>query len=156
MNKSTLLAATAAFAVATGATLTAPAATVNNAYNSGDPRYMTTGCKFENAFSSGGSIGIWVKNISAYANGGAPVFGSCHVNTGSSNDQGILLFINSSGNFAFRAAGLKNGDIVRKNIEAGNSSGLRVDDKWHFLLGTLDIQTGKARFFVDGEEVGSE
>ena len=47
------------------------AATVNNAYNSGDPRYMTTGCKFENSFSSGGSIGIWVKNISDYANGGA-------------------------------------------------------------------------------------
>ena len=132
------------------------AATVNNAYNSGDPRYMTTGCKFENSFSSGGSIGIWVKNISDYANGGASVFGSCHVNTGTSNDQGILLYINSSGNFAFRVAGLKNGAIVRKNIEAENSSGSRIDDKWHFLLGTFDIQAGKARFYVDGEEVGWE
>ena len=114
MNKNTtILAAAAAFAAAMGAALTANAGTVNNSVNKDDPRYMTTGCKYEGAFASGaGSIGIWVKNVTEHANPAA-VFGSCHVNTGTSDDQGMLLFINGSGDFGFRVAGSKNGAVSR-------------------------------------------
>ena len=70
MNKTRILAASAALSVAMGAAATASAATVNNANSANDPRYMTTGCKYAGALASGGSIGIWVKNIDSYAGGG--------------------------------------------------------------------------------------
>ena len=99
----------AAFAALATTTVPANAATVNYAYAKNDPRYMTTGCKFEQAFSSGGSIGIWVKGIETFADGGASLFGSCHINANTSNDQGVLLFLDETGTFGFIVAGSKNG-----------------------------------------------
>ena len=156
MNKNTtILAAAAAFAAAMGAALTANAGTVNNSVNKDDPRYMTTGCKYEGAFASGaGSIGIWVKNVTEHANPAA-VFGSCHVNTGTSDDQGMLLFINGSGDFGFRVAGSKNGAVSRQSATASGSSALRSDGAWHFLLGTFDKASGKMNLYIDGESAGS-
>lgn len=59
---------------------------VNDSNSRNDPRYMTTGCKYEESLKSGGSIGIWVKNITSYFQGGTSIFGSCHINSGSSDD----------------------------------------------------------------------
>lgn len=154
MNKTRILAASAALSVAMGAAATASAATVNNANSANDPRYMTTGCKYAGALASGGSIGIWVKNIDSYAGGGAAVFGSCHINATANSEQGVLLFVNSSGNFAFRVAGAKDGAVSLADITATDSSDLRTDGSWHFLLGTFDVSAGKSRFYIDGSQVG--
>ncbi len=154
MNKTRILAASAALSVAMGAAATASAATVNNANSANDPRYMTTGCKYAGALASGGSIGIWVKNVSSYASGGAAVFGSCHINANAYSEQGLLLLINSAGNFAFRVAGTKDGVVSLANIIAPDSSDLRTDGSWHFLMGTFDVATGKSRFYIDGTQVG--
>lgn len=126
---------------------------VNDSNSSSDPRYMTTGCKYKESFKSGGSLGIWVKNISSYLAGGASVFGSCHINSGVSNEQGLLLYINSSGNFAFQVAGIKSDEIVRQSIEADGSSEMINDGSWHFLLGTFDVSSGNMSFYVDGRLV---
>ena len=95
-------------------------------------------------------VGIWVKNISSYFQGGTSIFGSCHINSGSSDDQGLLLYINSSGNLAFRVAGVKSGKIVRQSIAADGSSEMLNDGSWHFLLGTFDVSTGRMSFYIDG------
>lgn len=158
MNKSTLLAATAAFAVATGATLTAPAATVNNSVTAtySSTRWMTTGCKYADALTSGGSIGIWVKSISSFNSTGVPIFGSC-LRSGNS-EQGILLSLNTTGAFVFKVAGSKDG-AVNSVIAAASqdlSDSIRNDGKWHFLLGTFDIASGKLRFYIDGDLVSEK
>ena len=154
-----LLAVSIALAAAMGAALTANAGTVNNSVNKDDPRYMTTGCKYESAFASGaGSIGVWVKNVTEYSTATAPscLFGSCHVNTGTSNDQGLLLCIDySSGNFCFWVAGSKNGAVSRNSVVATGTSSKLNDGSWHFLLGTFDRTSGKMYFYVDGTAAGS-
>ena len=134
---------------------TVQAGFVNDSNSSNDPRYITTGCKYEGSLTSGGSIGIWVKNISSYANNGAVVFGSCHINSGMSNDQGLLLNINSYGDFVFRVAGSKSGEVVRHAVTAEGSSVLLNDGSWHFLFGTFDVATGKMNFYVDGKLVNA-
>ena len=131
--------------------LLAQAGFVNDSYDSNDSRYMTTGCKYEESLKSGGSIGIWVKNISSYIQSGASIFGSCHINSGLSDDQGLLLYINSSGNLTFRVAGIKSGEIVRRSIAVDGSSEMLNDGSWHFLLGTFDVSTGSMSFYVDGK-----
>ena len=103
---------------------------------------------------SGGSIGIWIKDISSYASGGAALFGSCHINATANSEQGVLLYINSSGNFAFRVAGVKDGAVSRTDVTATASSDLRTDCSWHFLMGTFDVASGKLHFFIDGSQVG--
>ena len=130
--------------------LLAQAGFVNDSNSSNDPRYMTTGSRYEESLKSGGSIGIWVKNISSYIESGTSIFGSCHINSGSSDDQGLLLYINSSGNLAFRVAGVKSGKIVRQSIAADGSSEMLNDGSWHFLLGTFDVSTGRMSFYIDG------
>ena len=126
---------------------------VNDSNSSNDPRYMTTGCRYGESLKSGGSIGIWVKNISSYIQGGASIFGSCHINSGSSDDQGLLLYINSSGNLTFRVAGEKSGEIVRQSITADGSAEMLNDGSWHFLFGSFDVSTGSMSFYVDGRLV---
>ena len=133
----------------------APAGIVNDSNNSADPRYMTTGCRYQEVLKSSGSIGIWVKNISAYGNEGAVIFGSCHINSGASNDQGLLLYINSSGNYSFRVAGDNSGEIVRYAVTADGSSVLLNDGSWHFLLGTFDVSSRKMSFYIDGKLVNA-
>ena len=128
---------------------------VNDSNSSNDPRYMTTGCRYGESLKSGGSIGIWVKNISAYGNEGAVIFGSCHINSGASNDQGLLLYINSSGNYSFRVAGNNSGEVVRYAVTADGSSVLLNDGSWHFLLGTFDVSSGKMSFYIDGKLVNA-
>ena len=130
--------------------VTVHAGFVNDSNDSNDSRYMTTGCRYEESLKSGGSIGIWVKNISSYIQGGASIFGSCHINSGLSDDQGLLLYINSSGNLTFRVAGIKSGEIVRRSIAVDGSSEMLNDGSWHFLLGTFDVSTGSMSFYVDG------
>ena len=155
MNATRTIAASIALAAAMGAALTANAGTVHDSVSKSDPRYMTTGCRFAGAFPSGaGSIGIWIKNVTDYATT-ASVFGSCHVNTTTSNDQGLLLFINSSGNFGFRVAGSKDGAVARQGITAAGTSSLLNDGNWHFLFGTFDKTSGKMDFYIDGESAGS-
>ena len=131
-------------------------ATVRNTVNMGDPRWMTTGCRYENAFGRGGSIGIWIKNIEAYATPAA-LFGCRHVNYGSwKNDQGIILLINSSGDFVFRVSGMKDGSVATVDVTASGSSSLLDDGKWHFVLGTFEVSaTGTARLYIDGAEAAS-
>ena len=131
-------------------------ATVRNTNNMIDPRYMTTGCRYENAFGQGGSIGIWIKNIKAYATPAA-LFGCRHVNYGSwKNDQGIILLINNNGDFVFRVSGMKDGSVATVDVTASGSSSLLNDGKWHFVLGTFEVSaTGTARLYIDGTEAAS-
>ena len=60
------------------------------------------------------------------------------------------MYINSSGNLAFRVAGVKSGKIVRQSIAADGSSEMLNDGSWHFLLGTFDVSTGRMSFYIDG------
>ena len=115
-------------------------------------RCMLTGCKFERSFSTGGSIGIWVKDITSH-DANAVLFGGCHA-TQSLSGQGLILQIISD-NFAFRVSGEKNGSVAHKTVTAANTSGLLNDGAWHFVLGTFDIVFAKMRLYIDGEEAGS-
>ena len=134
------------------------AATVNNSVTAtySSTRWMTTGCKYADALTSGGSIGIWVKSISSFNSTGVPIFGSC-LRSGNS-EQGILLSLNTTGAFVFKVAGSKDG-AVNSVIAAASqdlSDSIRNDGKWHFLLGTFDIASGKLRFYIDGDLVSEK
>ena len=148
-----LLAVSIALATAMGAALTANAGTVRTTVKV--TRYATTGCKYENSFSTGGSIGIWVKSITSY-DSLVSIFGSCHVNSSAfGSEQGLLLFLNGNQNFGFRVAGSKNGSVARNDIVAASSSSKLNDGSWHFLMGTFDKSSCKMYLYIDGVQAGT-
>ena len=123
---------------------------VHDTVNQGDSRWMSTGCKYENAFPSAGSVGIWTRNISAYSSD-AVLVGCTHVNQTTHSGEGFLLFING-GQVKFRVVGSTAGG-TRSNvvITAPDTADLLNDGNWHFFMGTFDIPAGKMYLYVDGE-----
>ena len=123
---------------------------VHDTVNKGDARWMSTGCRYENAFSSAGSVGIWVRNVSESSNPGMLV-GCAHVNQTSSPDEGFMLYIDG-GQVKFRVIGsTAGGERSYTTIAATDSESLLNDGSWHFFLGTFDLSAGKARLYVDGQ-----
>ena len=127
---------------------------VRNTVSKNDPRWMSTGCKYENAFSSAGSMGIWVRNVSDSSDLSC-LMGCTHVNQNTYPGEGFLLFIDH-GTVKFKVVGSDSGGTRREvNVAASDSSFLN-DGDWHFILGTFDISAGKVYLFVDGEQSGTE
>ena len=123
---------------------------VHDTVNQGDSRWMSTGCKYENAFPSAGSVGIWTRNISAYSSD-AVLVGCTHVNQTTHSGEGFLLFI-SGGQVKLRVVGsTAGGSRTVKDIAAAGSADLLNDGSWHFFMGTFDIPAGKMYLYVDGE-----
>ncbi len=127
---------------------------VHNTVNCGDPRWMSTGCKYENAFPSAGSVGIWTKNISECTTY-SDLVGCTHVNQLSHPGEGFMLFI-EGGQVKFRVVGsTAGGSQAVKDIAATSSADLLNDGSWHFFMGTFDILAGKTYLYVDGELAAS-
>lgn len=134
--------------------LSVSAVNVNDTVNINDSRYMTTGCKYSGTFITGGTAGIWVKNITDYKKPSC-LLGNRHINPGYV-EQGLLLCLDDTGNFAFRLTGtLPGGATNTTYITAAGTSGLINDGDWHFVMGTFDYATGKMRLYVDGAEKSS-
>ena len=142
-----------------GLVVSASAVLVHDMYNWADPRYFTTGCKFASVLDSGkASIGIWVKNITRYAdrdNEAANMFGNLHGNVDSQYASGGLMLSIRGGSFRFEVEGKTSTDAwARRYLTyAGASEALMTDGGWHFLLGTCDVAAQTARFFIDGQLV---
>lgn len=141
-----------------GLVVSASAVSVHSMNNWADPRYFTTGCKFGSALAGGkASIGIWVKNITGYANGdtgAANVFGNLHVD--SRNASGGLMLSIRGGSFRFEVEGKASTGVWARHylsLSADASRALMTDGGWHFLLGTCDVAAQTARFFIDGQLV---
>ena len=122
---------------------------VHDTVNKSDARWMSTGCKYENAFPSAGSVGIWTRNISESASP-AVLVGCTHVNQDAYPGQGFMLCIKDE-KVNFRIVGSKaGGSLEDKSIVAADSAALLNDGSWHFFMGTFDIALGKMRLYVDG------
>lgn len=122
---------------------------VHNTVNRGDPRWMSTGCKYADAFPSAGSMGIWVRNVSD-SSPNACLLGCTHVNQVTHSGEGFMLFLDN-GTLSFRVVGAKaGGGLERADIAAADTAALLNDGDWHFAFGTFDMSAGKASLYVDG------
>lgn len=137
--------------------LSASAVSVHSMISQDDPRWFTTGCKFESALAGGkASIGMWVKNITGYQNH-ANVFGNIHVNEAYPCGGLMLSICNEA--FTFEVEGKTLSDTWVRHylkLSADASKDLMTDGRWHFLLGTYDLTAQTARFFIDGQQVAEK
>ena len=122
---------------------------VHDTVNHNDSRWMSTGCKYENAFPSAGSVGIWTKNISGHSSL-ADLIGCTHVNQTTYPGEGFLLYIEGD-LVRFRVVGsTAGGELARTDIVATDTAELLNDGSWHFFMGTFDMAAGKTCLYVDG------